>query len=438
MSIIFKNKSIFSVNTLIAVALALSTFTQIRFSKLPIGVSDLFFLSYILYSLGILSISKGYLQPNKIIASRRKQIFPIFAFNTLYLLLLFAGTIYAYFLFKTTDLIPWFHDDAQGLFLGPYHNLLAFSYLFIIFLIAYIKADLNLYKVSYYTVVIISVLTSIFFIISLFRDNIFGIKLFYLWTDRMMLFTKSPNHLADFIAPIPFFLIYFFKNTKSFPLKICHIILFLIVIAVGLQSQSKATVYGWGISFSFLLIYYFLININVRYFLVTAVVLFSTFLIINVYLNNSDYISQSIENISMSKEYSRDFGRIIYDLYIRSGLFFNSLEAGSISPYIGLGSGASSGITEPFMGRESHNHISEVFMTTGYLGLFFYLCLMFYIFYRINFSNQPILLCAFLIISVTSLFHFQLRQPLFWFYLLFLINLSDNAYSNYQNDIKEL
>ena len=151
MIIIFKNKSIFSVNTLIAIALALSTFTQIRFSKLPIGVSDLFFLCYFFYSIGILSISKGYLQSNKILVSTRKQILPIFAFNALYLLLLFAGTIYAYFLFKTSDLIPWFHADAQGLFLAPYHNLLAFSYLFLIFLVAYIKGDLNLKKVSYYT-----------------------------------------------------------------------------------------------------------------------------------------------------------------------------------------------------------------------------------------------------------------------------------------------
>jgi hypothetical protein len=435
---VFKNKSIFSVNTVIAIALVLSTFTQLRFSELPIGISDLFFLSYLLYSFGILSISKAHIQSNKIINSRRKQILPIFAFIVLYTMLLFAGTIYAYFLFKTSDLIPSFYNDAEGLFMAPYHNLIAFSYLSVIFLFAYIRGDLNLKKISYYTILILSVCISLLFIISLFKNNIFGLNLYYLWTDRLILFTKSPNHLADFIAPIPFFLIHFFYNTKSFYSKLFYIILFLIIIAVGLSSQSKATIYGWIMAFPFLIISCAIKNVYLRYYLIITGVLLFIFLLIFFISYYEDYFLNSIENLNFSWLTNINFKSIMLDISTRFGLFLNAIELGNISPIIGLGAGASSGISEPFMGRESHNHISEVLMSTGYLGIMLYLSLMFYIFYKINFANQPFLFYAFLIISVISLFHYQLRQPLFWFYLLFLINLSDNAYLNYRDNINEL
>ena len=112
---------------------------------------------------------------------------------------------------------------------------------------------------------------------------------------------------------------------------------------------------------------------------------------------------------------------ILYDIHIRTGLIYNAIELANLSPIFGYGAGASTGITEPFLGREAHNNIADLLMISGYFGLLAYLLVMFYIAIQIVNSKKDLLLAAFIVITLVSLFHFQLRQPLFWFYLIFIL-----------------
>ena len=430
MKISFEFKNILNVNVLIALALVASTFTQVRFSNLPIGVSDLLFLSFIIYSIGLFSLSLNNLHSEKIMSLNRCLIIPILLFLFFYLLLLFMGTIYGSYLISNGVLMP-LNSDGSKMMTAPYHNLMAYSYVTIIFLTLYIKSDIDIAALALYTFLLLSLCTGCFYVISKFSNNFFGIDLFYLWTDRLQLFTKSPNHLADFIAPLPLFLLYFAKNSKSIFFTSLLILLAILTLFAGFESQSKSTILGWIIAFGYLLLYYVFRRKYVTIVVSLSVTIFILFLIfIQIYY--SDSIINALQNYMDSGGDQRGGmilipRTIIYDILIRLELIFNAMEVGNMSPVIGLGAGASSGVLEPFLGRESHNHISEIIMSSGYFGLISYLALMLYVFVKISRVRKPILMSAFIVITVTTLFHMQLRQPLFWFYILFLLYFSSNV-----------
>ena len=321
-------------------------------------------------------------------------------------------------------LIP--NPEGARLMLAPYRNILAYSYLTIIYIVLFIRADIDIGLVAFYTFLLLSFVVAFFFIATIFTNNIFGINLYYLWTDRLTLFTKSPNHLADFIAPLPFLLLYFFNNSKSVFFKSLTIFLVIIIVLAGLGSESKSTILGWIVVSAYLFLYYIFRGKYARY-LVSTVVLFLLTVFFYLQIFYSDSILNAIQKIMDSGDVINVSHSLLYDMIIRLKLIFHAIEAGNLSPVFGLGAGVSSGITEPFLGRESHNHLSEIIMTSGYFGLVSYLGLMFYVFARISIARKPILMSAFIVITVTTMFHFQLRQPLFWFYILFLIYFSSNV-----------
>jgi hypothetical protein len=419
------HRNLFSINTLISLAIVGSTFTQIRFSNLPIGVSDLLFLAYIVYSFGLFTISFGENYYNNKKIKVRLLIKPILVYLLLYLLLIFAGTLYSSFLLNNGSLMTPLHPDGAKLLYSPYHSILAYLYLVIIFLTLYIRADINIKLVAFYTIFWMTILVVLFYLLSLQTKNILGVNLFYVHTERLMLFTKSPNHLADFIAPLPLFLIFFLGYTKSILIKVIYTALALILFKVGLDSQSKSLILGWGLALIYFYFYYFSISKFAKYIFPVSIIMLIGF---SIYIQNYyiGSIISKIQNILDAGNLAIPYS-IIYDLKIRLGLFFNGLEVAKISPIFGLGVGASSGIAEPFLGRESHNHISEIIMTSGYFGILAYTALMSIVFYRLILFRNPILMGIFIVISVTTLFHMQLRQPLFWFYMLFLIYLSSDS-----------
>jgi hypothetical protein len=422
----FDFNNFFSVNLVIALALVGSTFTQFRFPGLPIGVSDVFFISYLVYSVGLFSISVNYHSSFKLMDPTRSLIIPLFIFFVFYVILTFAGTIYSNFLITNGSLAFPTNPDAASLILSPYHNLMAFTYLLVIYFILFIRADIKIGLVAFYTVILLSFLTAIFYIASRYSNNFFGINLYYLSTDRLMLFTKSPNHLGDFIAPLPFLLLYFVKNSKSIIFTSLLLFLTISTLLAGFDSLSKSTIVGILSGFAYLFLNYIFRGKYGLHFIICAVIFLMGVIL---FLQNfySDAINDALKKV-LDSNASLVFPKtLIYDIYVRQGLFFNAIEVGNISPFFGLGAGASSGIIEPFLGRESHNNLSEMIMTSGYLGFAAYFLLMLYTFVRISVTKQPLIMSAFIVITVTTMLHMQLRQPLFWFYILFLLYFSSSV-----------
>lgn len=421
----------FGVNLVIALALLGSAFTQFRFSDLPIGVSDIFFLLYIIYSLGLFSISFNNHHSYKVMDPTRRLIIPILLFLVFFLLLNFAGSIYSSLLLTSGSLpLPW-NPEGASLLISPYRNIVAFSYLMIIFTVLFIRADIDIGSVAFYTLLLLSFAIAFFYIVSIFTNNIFGRNLYYVanegtqWTDRLILFAKNPNQLADFIAPLPFFLLYFIKNSKSALFTLLISTLIALVVLTALEASSKSLLLGWIIAIVYLLIHYIFRGKYAMY-LISTLVFFSTTVLFYFHINYSDSIINVLQNLFDSSGAMTIDNSIVYDMLIRVKLISNAIEAGYLSPVFGLGSGASSGVFETFQGRESHNHFSEIFMTSGILGLLSYLGLMLYVFSKISSAREPFLMSVLIVITVTSMFHLQLRQPLFWFYILFLLYYTSN------------
>jgi hypothetical protein len=431
----YELKKFLGINGILALALVLSTFTQVRFSGLPIGFSDLFFLSYIIYSIGLFSLSLNDINSSMARHEVRAQIRPISFYLLFFLFLIFIGTLYCNFLILQGDIEVSLNSDGANLLLSPYHNILAYSYLAIIFFTLYIRSDIDPSRVAFYTSILLSLCVAIFYLFSVFVGEIFGINLYYNVTNRMMLFTKSPNHLADFIAPLPIFLIYFYTNTQSVLLRLFLIILSIFILLAIFESQSKAAILGLSLAFLYLLWRFISQIITLRYVFILVVLL-----ILSLFLYINKFHSESILNLTQNIYESGTIDistPLFYDLRIRLGLVFHAIDVGNISPIFGLGAGASTGINDIFMGRESHNHLTEIFMSTGYLGLASYVGLMLFVYAKIHRTNKPILVGAFIVITIVSMFHVQLRQPLFWFNIVFLLYFASYEISNLTNNNKD-
>ena len=162
------------------------------------------------------------------------------------------------------------------------------------------------------------------------------------------------------------------------------------------MASSKATLVAWAIATFYLLFDKVISTSYVKYiigfFFVSVITLFLIFH--QVFF---DYGMQKITN----ENYIHYINGLLYDIEIRTGLFLHALEVGSMSPLVGYGSGASSGIGDAFLGRESHNHVSEIFMISGVFALLFYLALMFFIAIRISYTKQSLLMASFIVITIT-------------------------------------
>ncbi len=98
----------------------------------------------------------------------------------------------------------------------------------------------------------------------------------------------------------------------------------------------------------------------------------------------------------------------------------HGLDAATRSPVVGLGPGSYSGPFTAFQGEEAHNTPIDWMDATGVVGLLALLALWAWVALRVLHSNRAgagIALCGLLIFSM---FHFVLRQPVFWFFLLSL------------------
>ena len=398
---------LFNVNLLIALALVTSTFTQLRFPGVPVGFSDILFLLYIGYSFLAILYSYNRRYSYSIVQPTRVTLLPVVIFLFVFIFLMIAGTLFS----EITEI-----DTG----LSPYHNLFAFFYIAILFLFIFIRGDIDIGQTARYTTIILALVVSTTMVISLFIRDLIGVDFYYLWTDRLMLLTRSPNHLAGFISPLIFLLLYFLFNSKSRGFRGLMIILVLLVFLAGVMSQSKATLLAWAIAMSFLLFKLIHSSPYTRYIIgFLGILLLLIFFIFQNEFNGLFYhgtknILDSGNNLHLNKG-------IVFDLHIRVGLITNAIASVNLSPIFGFGAGASTGITDIFLGREAHNHIADILMMSGYFGLLMYFLMMFFITIQILNSKNDLLLAAFIVINIVSMFHFSLRQPLFWFYLIFIL-----------------
>lgn len=106
---------------------------------------------------------------------------------------------------------------------------------------------------------------------------------------------------------------------------------------------------------------------------------------------------------------------------VRLTLWGNGVAALAASPFFGWGPGAHSGIGRAFEAMEAHSTYVDWAASTGLIGLCALLCLVIATLMRCVLANKVYLALAVLSLATFSSFHYVLRQPVFWFYLVTIL-----------------
>ena len=112
---------------------------------------------------------------------------------------------------------------------------------------------------------------------------------------------------------------------------------------------------------------------------------------------------------------------------LRIILWRHGLQAWSVSPFFGLGPGAHSGESGPFLGFEAHNTFIDWGSCAGLVGILAYLAIFAWAFRGLLARGRMALLCGLVMLLAFSAFHYVLRQPVFWFYFIALVVLSSGT-----------
>ena len=105
---------------------------------------------------------------------------------------------------------------------------------------------------------------------------------------------------------------------------------------------------------------------------------------------------------------------------IRYRLWENGWEPVMMSPLVGFGPGAWSGLTAPFQGAEAHNVFIDWANSSGLLGIFSFLVCIYWLARRYFLSRNFALLGFVAAVLFFGVFHFVFRQPTFWMCLVLM------------------
>ena len=117
---------------------------------------------------------------------------------------------------------------------------------------------------------------------------------------------------------------------------------------------------------------------------------------------------------------------------VRVDLWHNAVIAIGSSFLLGLGPGAFSGIEGPFLGTEAHNTILDWGMSSGVVGMFIFIALLLWVSWKAVVRGNILLVTAMVAIFVFSLFHYVLRNPVFWFYLVAIATMDANLLKSHK------
>ncbi|AUT00937.1 hypothetical protein CLI64_11280 [Nostoc sp. CENA543] len=395
----------------LSIGIILTSATQMRLSSLPIGVGEVMLCIWMLFSIV------------KILIVKQHLITPTLKYICLFWMVGLASLTFGLSIADSRNLTSttWYHDYFAFGFLFVFSICLTNSHFFY----SQIHQMLD-YAVSFS----ILVLSTIF----LFPSSISFLTPWYEGV-RFLGWSQNPNQLALLLSAVPFLSIHLFLTNSNVFARLKFLILIILCLIIGIATQSDALIFAWMIGFTvtILLNLYSWLNhkilsrryikseIKVIWLLIIAVLLAIALLIFT--------------EISYQGIYSASAN--VYDEggqgSLRVTLWKNGLTAISASPLFGLGPGAHSGSTAPFLDFEAHNTFIDWGSSSGILGIIAYIAILGWIAWQVWNKQSFILLSAIVALIVFSSFHYVLRHPIFWFYLLGINSLTvQNHRSRYQ------
>jgi O-antigen ligase len=384
----------------VAAGIVLTTASQLRLASFPLGPGEATLSIWML----LVGIEIGYLRHHFITSITRV----IFWFWIVSLTCLTLGFLIAESIALTSEDI--------------YHDLLAFVFAFsfsITFLIR-VSSNKDLKKLLTFFLSFTIISLSIVFLfpgLIPFLTPWYGEVRFAAWSN-------DPNQLALLLSPMPFFCLHLFRLSSNKLEKLWHILLIFLAFLLGIATQSDSLKLWWSIAILatiFLMLYREISKRTASYFsssknFVIKQLLLSSLLLIILFLG---YVVYEQVYAVLSNTYN--YGSQGSD---RLTLWKNGIAALSHSPLFGLGPGAHSGYTRPFLDTEAHNTFIDWAASYGIIGLICYLTLLGWIGWKTWKNGSSALVAALISLVGYSVFVYTARHIVFWFSLLAIVGLS--------------
>jgi O-antigen ligase len=395
----------------VAIGITLTSATQMRLSSLPIGPGEVMLCIWMLFSL------------IKVLIVKQHLITPILKYICLFWLVGFTSLTFGLLIADSRNLksTTWHHDYFAFCFLFVFSICLTNSSFFYS----------QIQKMFDYVVG--------FSILSLSTIFLFPSSISFLtpWYEgvRFLGWSQNPNQLALLLCTMPFLAIHILLSNINILSRLKYLILIILCFVIGIATQSDALFFAWIVGFTvniFLNLYLFITNKflfkryikpEIKIICIAIMVVLSTIILLIC-------VEGSYQGIHSASANVYDEGG---QGSLRVTLWKNGLTAIFSSPLFGLGPGAHSGSTAPFLDFEAHNTLIDWGSSSGIVGIIAYISILGWIAWQVWNKQSFIMLSAIVSLMVFSSFHYVLRHPIFWFYLLAInSSTSQNNTSRYQ------
>ena len=227
----------------------------------------------------------------------------------------------------------------------------------------------------------------------------------------------NPNQTALAVSVVPFFAIERRNACEGRVSRLGWTVVALVALVVGIATLSDALMLGWGVAAAI---------IGGKWWALTTFVpgnsrsakriaIFAVpLVVVGAIIAAGPRIIQLSEATAESSYQSNGQGAD------RVARWKHGLDAAARAPVFGLGPGSYSGPFSSFQGEEAHNTPIDWLDSTGVVGLLALLGLWSWVAWRVASMKRKGAGIALSALLSFAMFHFVLRQPVFWFLLLAL------------------
>jgi O-antigen ligase len=387
----------------LSIALVWTTATQLRPDQMPIGLGELMLIAWIAYALHRSFVVERGQQPLGLLPA------VALVFWTLQAAFLAAGTIAR----QTMGI------DDYG---SASHDAVALM-LSTAFCVA-LSLRMQQAGVARYATAWLAITTGVasgsLLVAALFVDRLGPIELWYALV-RFRGWAANPNQLALLVAVAPFACLHFAAESNRKDLRWFFRACAALSLAAGVMTASDALLVGWVSAGTLFVVARFKDTLfegarSVGTLIAVGVLLPA--LVVTIVAIYGGAIYSAAADVFLGMYSLGDQGSV------RFTVWQNAIGAYLHSPLVGFGPGAYSGRLGSFAGYEAHNTVLDWAMSTGALGVGVLLLLVGFIVVQIMRSRKRMLLLALASLLVFSLFHYMIRQPLFWAWLFLLYQLA--------------
>lgn len=383
---------------LLSLGLVLSTATQLRRPEIPIGPGEVLLSIWI--ALGLVRLP----------ARKRLAVGSV-------------QRIFGYFWFVSFVLLGlgWLVSLNIGVW-KPHHVRDLFVYAFVAVLVVGVllqeQLGTKIRKGSVMVVVVSVVAAGTLLVIANGTYELGPLQLWY--GPRFRGWAENPNQMAMLLLLTPFFLIGQCPMAQR-ALRLAFGFLLVVSLGTGYCTRSDALLVAWAVAFGVLMLLSWFERL--RSTRRTASVVFTRWVVFPTVA--------ALLAICFGSEMLGKIWRSLEGMYFeglqgsaRLSLWINGIAAICASPIVGLGPGSHSGGIGAFQGYESHNTIIDWGTNTGVAGILLLVGLFCWLGYRMLKTRNAVGFAAVLSLVVFSSFHYVLRHPIIWYYMIALAVMS--------------